>query len=139
MFDPVVVAHAHLSAIGAQQLPFVMAPAVARLVSGQRDPSTRETLDRLERPQRTVDPGGADLELIPPGDGLVHVEAIGEPTAEPRAVSYGDASRLVEKDANDPVVALRCLLDIHDLVTGLLGQGLGKLANFFSDFQFRSG
>jgi len=37
------------------------------------------------------------------------------------------------------VATLEDLLHIDHLVAQLLGQGLGKLANLFSDFQFRSG
>src|SRR6516225_4882629 len=126
----------HPAAVRDAQLALEIPAAVARLDQREARPLTAEPGDRLERPQRTIEPRGAHLEVIAPRNGLIHVETVGQSPAERRAVPDRDPARLVEEHADRTVASLNGELDVHQLVTGLLRQRLGQQSNFFSDFQF---
>ena len=71
-----------------------------------------------------------------PREHLIHVETIGEPPTEARAIAHADASRLVKVHPDDAMTPERRELDIDELVSVVLGEGRGQLANFVPDFHF---
>ena len=98
-----------------QQHPLVVPAPFARLSRGQGHALSRKPLHRLQRPERPLDARRADLELVAPRDGLVHVQAIREPPAEPGAVSHRDTPRLVEEHPDHPMPSEEDLLHVHHL------------------------
>ena len=120
---------------GSEQFALEVASPLVRHNRGQRRALTREPLDRLERPDRTLNTRRADLEEVLPRDGLVHIETIRQSSAETCAIPHLDAPRSIEKHPDRAPAPLDQELDIHELESILRRQRICQLPNLFSDLQ----
>jgi hypothetical protein len=118
-----------------QQQSFVFSPTVVRVHGSHDRPLPRETQATLDRPQRSLDPGRTDLQDEATWNGLIYVETVGNSPAEGGTIPDPDATRTVEKNPHHPTPPLYQHLDIDELVTLLVGQGLHQLAKLFPHFQ----